>query len=71
MGIEDSVYHSALGYIRRTSREEGIDKALRTNGETLDGLLVPVQADGGVAMQIAAKAGENASTTLWSGLPRD
>lgn len=57
MGTEDGVYHSALNYTRRSSREEGIDKALRTDGEMLDGLLVPIQADDGVAMQIAAKAG--------------
>lgn len=71
MGIEDDIYHSALDYTRRASREDGIDRALRTDGETLDGLLVPIQADGGVAMQIAAKAGMTSWIALWPGLPRD
>lgn len=31
----------------------------------LDSLLVPIQADGGVAMQIAAKAGGNALNCLY------
>jgi amidase len=57
-GIEDNIYHSALEYIRRKTREEGFDKALFVNGKELDGLLVPVQADGGVALQLAAQAGE-------------
>ncbi|KAI1436663.1 amidase [Xylaria sp. CBS 124048] len=56
-GIEDETYTSALSFIRRTARDEGIDAALRYEGELLDGLLVPVQADGGVATQIAAQAG--------------
>jgi amidase len=50
-------YHKALEYIRRKSREEGIDAALQFEGATLDGLLVPLQADGGVACSVAAKAG--------------
>jgi amidase len=50
-------YLKALEYIRRKSREEGIDAALRHNGDNLDGLLVPLQADGGVACSLAAKAG--------------
>ncbi|KAJ8123738.1 hypothetical protein ONZ43_g379 [Nemania bipapillata] len=57
MGIEDETYRSALDFIRRKTRDEGIDAALRYDGELLDGLLVPVQADDGVAMQIAAQAG--------------
>ncbi|KAK9424335.1 putative Amidase domain-containing protein [Seiridium unicorne] len=56
-GVEDDVYHSALDYIRQKTREEGLDKALLVDGIELDGLLVPVQADGGVAVQIAAQAG--------------
>jgi len=56
-GIEDSTYKDALAFIRQKSREEGIDAALRTGVARLDGLLVPVQADGGVACQVAAKAG--------------
>ncbi|KAL2071773.1 hypothetical protein VTL71DRAFT_13008 [Oculimacula yallundae] len=47
----------ALAYIQRKSREEGIDAALRQEGEPLDGLLVPLQADRGVACSVAAKAG--------------
>lgn len=66
MGTEDGVYHSALDYIRRTSKEEGIDQALRTDGDMLDGLLVPVQADDGVAMQIAAKAGKRTLHCLFA-----
>lgn len=57
-GIEDDVYHSALEFVRRTSRDEGLDQALMHDGHELGGLLVPVQADGGVAMQIAAQAGK-------------
>ncbi|KAF2967311.1 hypothetical protein GQX73_g6285 [Xylaria multiplex] len=56
-GIEDETYKSALNYIHRKARDEGIDAALKYDGKPLDGLLVPVQADGGVAMQIAAQAG--------------
>ncbi|KAI1127177.1 amidase [Nemania abortiva] len=57
MGIEDETYKSALEFIRRKTRDEGIDAALSYDGKLLDGLLVPVQADDGVAMQIAAQAG--------------
>jgi len=53
----EDAYLKALEYIRRKSREEGIDAALRHNGDNLDGLLVPLQADGGVACSLAAKAG--------------
>ncbi|PGH18395.1 hypothetical protein AJ79_00463 [Helicocarpus griseus UAMH5409] len=57
-GILDDTYYNALGYIRKKSREEGIDAALRmSDGSPLDGLLVPLQADGGAACQVAAKAG--------------
>ncbi|KAI0908195.1 amidase [Ustulina deusta] len=56
-GVEDETYKSALDFIRRKTRDEGIDAALSYNGKPLDGLLVPVQADDGVAMQIAAQAG--------------
>jgi amidase len=50
-------YVKALEYIRRKSREEGIDAALICEGGNLDGLLVPLQADRGVAWSVAAKAG--------------
>ncbi|KAK2776734.1 hypothetical protein FQN52_003302 [Onygenales sp. PD_12] len=57
-GIMDDTYHHALEYIRRKSREEGIDAALRMpDGSHLDGLLVPIQADSGLSAQVAAKAG--------------
>ncbi|EEP81511.1 predicted protein [Uncinocarpus reesii 1704] len=56
-GAMDDTYHRALEYIRKKSREEGIDAALSWKGSKLDGLLVPVQAERGVASQVAAKAG--------------
>ncbi|KAF2667365.1 amidase signature enzyme [Microthyrium microscopicum] len=54
---DDSVYTKALEYIIRKSRHEGIDAALRHEEGILDGLLVPLQADGGAACSLAAKAG--------------
>ena len=51
------IHDRALSYIRQKSREEGIDAALQHEGSQLDGLLVPLQADGGVACSVAAKAG--------------
>ncbi|KAI0426056.1 amidase signature domain-containing protein [Xylaria sp. FL1042] len=54
-GVE--VYLKALEYNRRKSREEGIDAAMIYEGSELDGLLVPIQAEGGVACSVAAKAG--------------
>jgi amidase len=56
-GIEDDTYRKALAYIRKKSREEGIDAALSNEGLPVDGLLVPIQAEGGVATQVAVKAG--------------
>ncbi|KAI1825897.1 amidase [Xylaria intraflava] len=56
-GVEDETYKTALNFIRQKARDEGIDSALRYDGKVLDGLLVPVQADGGIATQIAAQAG--------------
>ena len=50
-------YLKALQYIRRKSREEGIDAPLKLEDGNLDGLLVPLQADGRVACSVAAKAG--------------
>ncbi|KAF2823965.1 amidase signature enzyme [Ophiobolus disseminans] len=52
----NAVYEEALTYIRLKSREEGIDAALRHPGGELDGLIVPLQADGGAACSVAAKA---------------
>jgi amidase len=54
---DDALYFKALDYIRRKSREEGIDAALRRGEGGLDGLLVPLQAEAGVACSVAAKAG--------------
>lgn len=54
---DDTVYGRALEYIRRESRERGIDAALEHGDDSLDGLLVPLQAEGGVACSVAAKAG--------------
>ncbi|KAI9752902.1 MAG: hypothetical protein M4579_005420 [Chaenotheca gracillima] len=56
-GIKDETYFAALEFMRRKSREEGIDSALQHQGVQLDGLLVPSLADGGAACQVAAKAG--------------
>ncbi len=54
-GIMDETYFQALGFVQRTSREEGIDAALMHDGIRLDGLLVP--PDVGQSYQIAAQAG--------------
>lgn len=56
-GVEDETYKKALRFIRRKSRSEGIDAALRDEVGPLDGLVVPVQAESGLANQVAAKAG--------------
>ncbi|KAI0513013.1 amidase signature domain-containing protein [Xylaria bambusicola] len=52
----EAVYLEALEYNLRKSRDEGIDAAMM-HGKELDGLLVPVQAEGGAACSVAAKAG--------------
>jgi amidase len=54
-GEMDEVYHQALSFIHRSSREEGIDAALANKGRRLDALLVP--SDVAQAYQIAAQAG--------------
>ncbi|KAK0386106.1 hypothetical protein NLU13_5943 [Sarocladium strictum] len=55
---DEADYRRALGYIQRKSRLEGIDAALEhADAGRLDCLLVPLQADGGVACSVAAKAG--------------
>lgn len=64
-GVMDDTYYKALAYIWRKSREEGIDAALSCGGLQLDGLLVPVQAETGVACQVAAKAGESCMGCLF------
>lgn len=55
--VDGTIYGKALKYIRRESRERGIDAAMRSGEDTLDGLLVPLQAEGGAACSLAAKAG--------------
>jgi amidase len=45
-------YLEALQYIRRKSREEGVGAALRFEEGTLEGLLVPLQADGVLRAQL-------------------
>jgi amidase len=54
-GIMNETYYQALSFIRRSTREEGIDAALANNGRLLDALLVP--PDVGQTYQIAAQAG--------------
>ncbi|KAJ5215142.1 hypothetical protein N7468_010821 [Penicillium chermesinum] len=54
-GVMNETYFSALEFCRRTTREEGIDAALKYHNKTLDGLLVP--PDVAQSIQIAAQAG--------------
>lgn len=54
-GIMNETYFSALAFCQRTTREEGIDAALKYKSGTLDGLLVP--PDVAQSIQIAAQAG--------------
>ncbi|KAF8243077.1 glutamyl-tRNA amidotransferase subunit A [Wilcoxina mikolae CBS 423.85] len=54
-GIMDETYYQALAFCQRSTREEGLDKALIHNGKKLSALLVP--ADVGQTYQIAAQAG--------------
>ncbi|PKY01002.1 amidase family protein [Aspergillus campestris IBT 28561] len=54
-GIQNDTYWQALEFCHRTTREEGIDAALRSGKQTLDGLLVP--PDVAQSIQIAAQAG--------------
>ncbi|KAL2842381.1 amidase signature domain-containing protein [Aspergillus pseudoustus] len=61
-GIMDETYFQALEFCRRTTREEGIDAALRhgNNNTFIDGLLVP--PDVAQSIQAAAQAGYPAIT---------
>ncbi|BCS25086.1 amidase family protein [Aspergillus puulaauensis] len=60
-GIMNETYYQALEFCRRTTREEGIDVALKLGNNTaLDGLLVP--PDVAQSIQIAAQAGYPAVT---------
>ncbi|KAI9044493.1 amidase family protein [Aspergillus affinis] len=59
-GIMNETYFQALEFCQRTTREEGIDTALKYKNQTLDGLLVP--PDVAQSIQIAAQAGYPAIT---------
>ncbi|CAD6587828.1 MAG: hypothetical protein ASARMPREDX12_003019 [Alectoria sarmentosa] len=54
-GIMNSTYYEALSFCQRSTREDGIDAALRNNGKHLSALLVP--PDVAQTYQIAAQAG--------------
>ncbi|OCL12004.1 glutamyl-tRNA amidotransferase subunit A [Glonium stellatum] len=54
-GIMDDTYYQALSFCQRSTRENGIDAALRYGGSQLDALLVP--PDVAQTYQIAAQAG--------------
>ncbi|KAJ5496490.1 hypothetical protein N7463_008477 [Penicillium fimorum] len=54
-GLMDETYFQALEFCQRTTREEGIDAALKQGNVALDGLLVP--PDVAQSIQIAAQAG--------------
>ena len=54
-GVMNSTYWEALAFCQRSTREGGIDAALRHGGHELDALLVP--PDVGQSYQIAAQAG--------------
>ncbi|KAJ5199719.1 Amidase [Penicillium cf. griseofulvum] len=54
-GRMDETYFQALEFCQRTTREEGIDAALKQGNVTLDGLLVP--PDVAQSIEIAAQAG--------------
>ena len=71
-GIMNQTYWDALAFCQRTTREEGIDAALKWKNRTLDGLLVP--PDVAQSIQIAAQAGYPvitvpAGTVAESGMP--
>ncbi|KAJ5894038.1 hypothetical protein N7495_005729 [Penicillium taxi] len=71
-GVMNETYWSALEYCQRTTREEGIDAALKYGNSTLSGLLVP--PDVAQSIQIAAQAGYPvitvpAGTSSVSGMP--
>jgi amidase len=51
----DDTYYQALAFCQKSTREDGIDAALKWNGTQLDALLVP--PDVGQTYQIAAQAG--------------
>lgn len=51
----NATYFEALSFCQRSTREDGIDAALRYNGKHLSALLVP--PDVAQTYQIAAQAG--------------
>lgn len=59
-GVMNETYFQALEFCHRTTREEGIDAALKYNNGTIDGLLVPPNV--AQSIQIAAQAGYPAIT---------
>lgn len=52
----DETYYQALAFCQKSTREDGIDAALRQNGTQLSALLVPPEV--GQTYQIAAQAGK-------------
>lgn len=54
-GIMDETYYQALAFCQKSTREDGIDAALRHNKTQLSALLVPPEV--GQTYQIAAQAG--------------
>ncbi|KAL9607097.1 MAG: hypothetical protein Q9167_007957, partial [Letrouitia subvulpina] len=54
-GIKNATYYQALTFIQQTTRENGLDAALKHGKERLSALLVP--SDVGQTYQIAAQAG--------------
>lgn len=54
-GVMNETYFQALEFCQRTTREQGIDAALKHGNITLDGLLVPPNV--AQSIQIAAQAG--------------
>ena len=68
-GKRNETYWEARRYIKRKSREEGIDAAMKDpnhDGALLEALLTPINGDGAAAVQVAAKAGKY----LFDELPR-
>lgn len=52
----DETYYQALAFCQKSTREDGIDAALRHNKTQLSALLVPPEV--GQTYQIAAQAGK-------------
>ncbi|RAH72487.1 amidase family protein [Aspergillus aculeatinus CBS 121060] len=67
-GVMNETYWQALAYCQRTSREEGIDAALRYQGRNITALLAP--PDFAPSVEIAAQAGYPV-VTLPAGINED